>query len=179
MPKLREILFGKRQKIQQAPKFDPQTEQLFRQLQQQIAPLIQQQGQYFQDLLSPDSQAYENFAAPYQRQFEEQIIPNIAERFTGSKDSSAFTQALGSAGASLAENLAALREGQRFQAAQGVSPIIGQGLTSTSTPYLQGGTEGILQQLLGPLLQGITGGLSGPLANEAVNRLLNYLRGGQ
>lgn len=54
---------------------------------------------------------YQDFAAPYMRQFREQIVPEIAERFTGpdAQRSSAFQQAMGGAGAGLAENLASLK----------------------------------------------------------------------
>jgi len=38
---------------------------------------------YFQDLLSDNPDAMKAFEAPAMRQFNEQIIPNIAERFSG------------------------------------------------------------------------------------------------
>lgn len=76
--------------------------------------------------------------APMMRQFREQVIPEIATRFSGmnARDSSAFNQTMGEAGASLQERLAALRgnlamhaqeslgqqqaqfQGQQLQAAQ-------------------------------------------------------------
>ena len=55
------------------------------------------------------------------RQFNEQIVPGIAERFSGlgsgAQSSSAFQQALGGAGADLSERLGALRGGLQGQAA--------------------------------------------------------------
>lgn len=60
----------------------------------------------------------QNFEAPMMRQFREQIIPEIASRFSGldARRSSAFEQALGSAGADLQERLAALKGGLALQA---------------------------------------------------------------
>ena len=73
---------------------------------------------YLQKILGGDTSAFE---APLQRQFQEQIIPGLAERFSGAgagaQSSSAFQQALGSAGADLAERLGSLRGQLQMQAA--------------------------------------------------------------
>ena len=73
--------------------------------QEKIFTLVQQllQGQ----LGGEGQQAFE---APFLRQFQEQTIPGIAERFSGlgAQSSSAFQQSLGAAGAGLQENLAAM-----------------------------------------------------------------------
>lgn len=77
----------------------------------QQSPLFQQGSSFLQNLLSGNQEATAAFEAPYMRQFQEQILPMIAERFSGlgAQSSSAFNQALGSAGAGLSESLAALR----------------------------------------------------------------------
>ena len=79
----------------------------------QQSPLFQQGSSFLQNLLSGSSEASAAFQAPAMRQFHEQIVPALAERFSGlgagAQSSSAFSQALGSAGAGLSENLAALR----------------------------------------------------------------------
>lgn len=75
-----------------------------------------------QQMLNPQSDEYRNFEAPYRREFEEQTIPNLAERFAGmgaqggALSSSAFGQALGAAGAGLQEKLAYLKSGLRQSA---------------------------------------------------------------
>jgi hypothetical protein len=83
-------------------------------------PLFQSSGNYLQNLLQGGDEAFSKFEAPFQRQFQEQTIPGLAERFAGlgagSQSSSAFQQALGQAGAGLSENLAALRSGLQMQA---------------------------------------------------------------
>lgn len=75
---------------------------------------------YLRDLLSGDSEAMKSFEAPYLRQFNEQIVPQLADRFaslgSGMQDSSAFAQALSSSGADLQERLAALRGELQMQA---------------------------------------------------------------
>lgn len=86
----------------------------------QQSPLFQSGSSYLSSLLSGNPEATAAFEAPYLRQFNEQIVPGLAERFAGmgagAQSSSAFNQALGAAGAGLQENLASLREGLRFQA---------------------------------------------------------------
>jgi hypothetical protein len=68
-----------------------------------------------QGYLDPNSSVYQNFEAPYLNQFNEQIVPQLAERFaglganSGALSSSGFAQALGGAGAGLTANLAGLK----------------------------------------------------------------------
>lgn len=121
---------------------------------------------YLQNLLSGSPQASEAFEAPYLRQFREQTIPNIAETFSGlgsgAQSSSAFQQALGQAGAGLAENLASLREGLRGQAATQALGIPGQFLgTAFQSPFalMQKPGGGMLSSILGGFGQGISPGL--------------------
>jgi hypothetical protein len=121
--------------------------------QQQIYSALQQAllGQ-----LGPEGD--ERFAAPFMRQFNEQIIPGLAERFSGlgagSQSSSSFQQALGTSGADLSERLAAM-SGQRQQSAMGgLQNLLGvqtQGLTKKASPWWL--------QLLLPLLQGAGSGM--------------------
>lgn len=86
----------------------------------QQSPLFQQGTSFLQNLLSGSPESTAAFEAPAMRQFQEQIIPKLAERFSGmgagAQSSSAFQQALGQAGAGLSENLQALRSGLQMQA---------------------------------------------------------------
>jgi hypothetical protein len=74
---------------------------------------------YYNSLFAPGNQAYENFASPYMNQFQEQVLPQIAERFAGAGalSSSGFGQALGGAGAGLQSQLAQLFAQLQRQAA--------------------------------------------------------------
>lgn len=82
-----------------------------------------------QGYLDPNSSQYKDFEAPYMNQFNEQILPGIAERFaggganSGALSSSGFGQALGAAGAGLQANLAGLKSSIQRQSIQ---DILGQ-----------------------------------------------------
>jgi len=75
---------------------------------------------YLQSVMSQDPEMMKQFEAPYMRQFNEEIVPQTAERFAGmgGMNSSGFQQTMGQAGSSLMERLAALRGGLGMQAAQ-------------------------------------------------------------
>ena len=105
-------------------------------LSQQISQLMQggQLGDAYtsalgqlQQLLDPSPEAMEAFTAPYMRQFEEQTVPGLAEKFAGAGatggalSSSGFGQALGAAGAGLQENLANLKANLQQQAISGIT----------------------------------------------------------
>ncbi len=121
-------------------------------------PLYQGGASWLQQLLSNDPAMMQQFQAPYLRQFNEQTVPGLAERFSGlgsgAQGSSAFKQALGSAGAGLSENLASLRGGmqlqglgQALQYAQ--QPFSNQqGLLGLNTQSIQQQQPGFIQQLM-------------------------------
>jgi hypothetical protein len=89
-----------------------------RQMQSQYAPATQQGLGYLQNMFDPNS--YASLEAPAMRQFQEEIIPGIAERFSamgaGSQSSSSFRNQLGRAGVDLGTNLANLRQQGMMQA---------------------------------------------------------------
>ena len=83
---------------------------------ERFSTLSGQQQDIYDTLLSKlkgqlGGEGMDTFKAPYLREFEEKIIPGLAERFAGmgagSQSSSAFEQALGSSGADLSEREAA------------------------------------------------------------------------
>lgn len=139
---------------------------------------LYQQGQSFlQGLLQPGAldKLYGQLESPMMRQFQEEIIPGIAERFSGlgAQSSSAFTQSLSQAGAGLQEKLSALRgqltqQGvqQQLQAAQmGLGYAQAPASLATNLAQLGLGTQafgyqniaaqpGFLQNFLGSLGQG-------------------------
>ncbi len=87
--------------------------------------------QYLQKIISQDPELMKQFSAPYEREFNEQTVPRLAEQFggIGAQDSSGFAQSLGAAGAGLQERLAALRSELGMQAANqlyGYSQLPGQ-----------------------------------------------------
>lgn len=104
---------------------------------------------YYRDLLSNDSQTYNQMAAPEMRQFNEEIIPGLSEQFagmgSGGLSSSGFRNAAVGAGTDLSERLGAMRAQLRAQGAQGLSQMSQFGLQdfSTVTP----GQAGFFQQI--------------------------------
>lgn len=78
------------------------------------SPLFKQSQGLLQNILgtSPEQQ-YSAFEKPIMSQFQQEIMPGIAERFAGmgAENSSGFQQAMGGAGANLAERLGMLKQG--------------------------------------------------------------------
>jgi len=162
----------KKPKLDKIDTLNPEQQQLqsgiLQMLQKQLGGGgIYQQGQdYLQNLLSGSPEAFKNFEAPFTRQFQEQTVPGLAERFSGlgagAQGSSAFGQALGQAGAGLSENLAALRSGLQMQAApqafQSVQSLFGTSMQS-SFDYLQQPGGGFWSKFLGGLGSGSSKGL--------------------
>lgn len=78
---------------------------------------------YLQQLMNPNSEAVNQFAQPYINQFQQEIVPGLAERFAGlgamggGLSSSGFGQSLSTAAGNLQQNLAALKAGLGQQAA--------------------------------------------------------------
>lgn len=110
-------------------------------------PLYQQGQGYLSSIMNQSPEAMQQFEAPAMRQFNEEIVPGIAERFSGmgARNSSAFQQTMGQAGAGLAERLAAMRANLGMSAAQ-------QGLGYAQTPFqnaLQGQQMNLARTQLG------------------------------
>lgn len=83
-------------------------------------PMYQQGSDFLSRIMSQDPEMMKQFEAPMMRQFNEQIVPGIAERFSGmgARSSSAFNQTMGQAGASLSEQIASMRANLGMGAAQ-------------------------------------------------------------
>ena len=87
------------------------------------SPLYGAGSDFLQSILSGSPEAFAAFEKPYMEQFEQQIVPGIAEGFAGmgtgggASSSSALQQTLAQAGKGLSTNLAALKSGLQMQAA--------------------------------------------------------------
>ncbi len=87
------------------------------------SPLYQQGNSYLSNLLNGSPEAYAAFEQPYLQNFEQSIVPGIAERFAGAgtgagaSSSSALYNSLAQAGRGLQTDLAGLRAGLQTQAA--------------------------------------------------------------
>lgn len=129
----RNFLFGSDDKLKQLSNLNPQQQQILSQLLENIQGLGGSQGGFgqatnlLQQYLDPQSDVYKNFEAPYMQQYEQQTIPQLAERFAGAGggalSSSGFGQALGAAGSNLQTNLAQMKSQLQRQS---ISDILGQ-----------------------------------------------------
>lgn len=165
----KDFFLGTPSRFEQLPTQTPQQLSLSSQLQQGVGDALPSAFQNIMGILSGDPQALDAFQAPALRQFKEQIVPEIAERFTrgGGQRSSAFQQALGTAGASLSENLAAQRAQLQSQALNQLMSFLTQAQTPQFTTQQIAGTEGALPGILSAL--GMIGGtfLGGPAGTAA------------
>ena len=151
---------------------NPQQNQLFSILSQLLSGQGGQQGGplgFLQNLLNPSTESAAAFEAPFKRQFQEEIIPGLAERFSGAgagaQKSSAFQQALGQAGAGLSENLAGIRGGMQMQGLQGALQLL--------QSVLGQNTMGLVQKPMSFGKSLAIGGISG--IGEGLGSLINPL----
>lgn len=128
-----------------------------------------QQGQQWLNDLFNNPDFFKSFEAPLQRNFEEEIIPGLANRFAsqgsgGSLGSTAFRNQLAREGSNLSTNIAALRGGLQQQGVnqalgyaqqpiQNMMQMLQQALQPTQNTYTPA-TSGFL----GPILGGLAGG---------------------
>ena len=129
-----------------------------------------QQGQNWLQGLYNDPQFFQNFEAPLQRQFQEQTIPDLANRFAsmgsgGALGSTAFRNQLAREGSNLHTNIANLRGGLQQQginqslqyAQQPFSNLMGLSSLGLGTPIFnqyQPPSAGFLGGLAAPFAQG-------------------------
>lgn len=177
MAGLFEFLFGSGGQLKQVPTMTKEQKGFLSQIFQQLGGMQAPGGTYglaqqrLQEQLMGGDEAYNAFAAPYLRQFQEEIVPGLAERFAGAGalSSSGFAQALGGAGAGLQERLASLRAQQQQGA---IGSALGQysnlaGMALGAQPfgyYSRQGQSGLLP-FLGAGLGGMTMGGYGGLAS--------------
>jgi hypothetical protein len=179
MPSLKEWIMGSPDKLKKIDTGTPEMKELHGNVINQANQLgqggYQQAQNYYNNLLQPGSEAFQNFSSPYMQQFMEQILPMIGERFAGmgALSSSGFGQALGGAGAGLQAQLAQLFASLQNQAAGAqtgqYNQLTQQGLGYQPFAYnKQKGSEGFLSPFISSLassagesLGGMFGGGSG------------------
>lgn len=150
-----DFLFGKGEKTEQFQRYTPEQENVLNQLLGGGGQQLPQAFDFLQGILSQDPERMKQFEAPAMRQFEEEIIPTIAERFTGAdaQKSSAFGQQLGKAGAGLSERLAAQRGGMGMDALSKLQSLLSGGLGQRFETAIRPGQPGLAQAGIGGLGQ--------------------------
>jgi len=159
---------------------NPQQQQLFSQLMQGLQGAQGSGMDWLQGILSGDQSAFDAYEAPYKRQFEQETVPGIAERFAGmgsggSQSSSAFNQTMGQAGSELTENLAALRGGLQQNAMSQLQGMMSQGYQPTFENIYEQPTQGILPGMA----QGLASGAGQGVGMYAGMNMMPSFFGGQ
>lgn len=154
----REYLFGTPESYVSIPG----RQQLYQQMLAGTRQGLPQGYDFINRLLSGDQSIFQELEAPALRQFSEQIVPQLAERYTafgeGGQGSSAYQQQLAAAGSRLAQDLAGQRAGYRMSALDRLMQQAGQ--TMQATPYdLVPRTPGLLESGLGALTRALPAGL--------------------
>lgn len=130
--------------------------------------------------------SFDPIAQEAQRQYMQDVVPGLAERFGGSQRSSAFQQALGQSGSDLASRLAAMRAQHNVgqQGAQMQQQTINQQLLPILAQYLSSqGQLGLGRQQLGQAQRqaalsglGALGSLGMGQSSEDINRQIGAVQ---
>lgn len=145
-------LFGTSAKPTTKPLYLPGQENVLEQLLQGAQQQIPSGLRNLQNILGGDEETFKAFQRPARRAFEQETLPSIAERFTGmfgpgSQQSSAFGQALGTAGRELEENLLSSRIGMQQNALSQLLSLLSAGLSPRQYEYTQPREPGLLENV--------------------------------
>jgi len=169
MASAREFFLGTPARTEQISLLDPDQQKASQQLLQRVLGMLQNPQEGFQPI-----------ADQARRQFQQETIPSLAERFTqlGSQRSSAFTGELGKAGVDLESNLASLgsQYGQRNLSL--LLPLLQMALQPRSETVRYGEQTGALENVGLPLLQALSSfiPLAGPAISQGLGSLGNYFK---
>lgn len=91
----REALFGTGSRDERRPKYLPQQQQLL----DQVTPIAQNALGYYRDLFGNDVNSFNQYAAPFRRQYEQYALPRLISQFgqfggSGLERSSGFQRAI-------------------------------------------------------------------------------------
>ena len=182
-----DFLFGKGSKTKTKPIYNPEQENILNMLVSALQQQLPQGLQNIQNILGGDQASMDAFQAPARRAFEQQTLPTIAERFTGtfgtgSQRSSAFGQSLGQAGRELEENLAAQRSGLQSDALSQLMRFLGPATGARQKQFTTARQPGFLENIAmaaAPALGGAIGaGAPGAIAG-GFSGLMKLFGGGK
>ncbi len=176
-----DFLFGKGAEEKTQPIYNPQQEALLNQILGGVQQQIPQGLSNLQKILGGDPQTFAAFERPARRAFEQETLPTIAERFTtqfgeGAQRSSAFGQALGTAGRELEENLMAKRLGLQSGALEQLMNLLGPALSSQQYQYQRPRQPGFLENVAVGAAPGIGAALPGAIGG-GIRALMKLLGG--
>lgn len=136
-----------------------------------------------QDVLKNSPLSFAPQRAQYEKHFNEQVIPTLAERFAGNLSSSAFRGALGNTTSDFQAKLAALESQYNLGARQQGLKELQTGLQPEFQNTYQQREPGLLENLLANLAQGagqagisyLTGG--GSQVAQGANDIWSWIKG--
>lgn len=152
--------------------------------------LYDQGNDYLSDLYSQNPESFDRLSQPYMNQFQQQMAPGLAERFSamgsgGARHSSGFNQAMAQAGSKLSAQL-----GSQFEQMRGQN--LGNLMNMQQMPYNQamGGLgaqsfqnvyqepqQGMWAPILGGLAGGVTGGVGAGVGTGLGALISKYMSG--
>jgi hypothetical protein len=159
-------LFGGGEKggVKQAPNFNPQ--------QQQILSMLLGQGQM--NLQNPYA-GFEDIANYAQNQFNQNIVPSLAERFTSlgnnALSSGAFATQVGQAGRGLGDTLGLLRSQYGQQNQQNALQQLALGLSPSFQNFYQQSQPGFGENLLSGAIQAAPSFYQSHMLNNALRNM--------
>lgn len=173
MASIMDFFLGEGQKTQTKPIYNPQQESLLNQILGSLLSPLGSGVQNLQNILGGDQASLDAFQRPARRDFEQQTLPTIAERFTGqfgegSQRSSAFGQSLGTAGRELEENLSSQRIGMQGNALSQLMQLLGPATSPRQYEYTTPGSPGALQELLSSIAGGAGGAIGAGIPGAAI-----------
>lgn len=140
-----------------------------------------QSADYYRDLLSDDSNTFNQMAAPELRRYNQEIVPGLSEQFagmgSGGLSSSGFRNAQIQGATDLSERLGALRAQLRQAGAQGLQGIGQTGLQNYSQNMTtQPGSGGFLSQIAPAVGTAVGAYFGGPIGASAGSGLGNMFQ---
>ena len=160
--------FGTSGGMEQLTRFTPQQMQMFSQLLGGLGGAQSSGMDFLTQLLSGDEGAFAKFEDPFKRQFQQETVPGIAERFAGAgthgaTSSSGMQQSMAQAGKELTESLGSLRGNLQQNALSQLQGMMGMGFQPTFENIYKQPTMGMFGGLASGLGQGagMMGGLQG------------------
>jgi hypothetical protein len=187
----RDFLFGSEDQLNKVPTGTKEQEALHNNILAQAMGMsgagggYNQAQQYYNSLLQPGNDAYQNFSQPFMQQFNEQTLPRIAERFAGggALSSSGFGQALGGAASGLQAQLAQLFAQLQSQAAGAQTNQFNQlsqtGLNHQPFAYQQKpGSQGMLGPMMGAMGTALGGPIGGAIGQGFSSGISSLFKGG-
>lgn len=142
----RQSLFGQSSRDETRPKYLPQQQDIIN----QITGIVPQGLEYYKNLFSNDEGAFDQYAAPYRRQYENYALPQLISRFgqfggSGIQRSSGFQRAIAD---SFAQNEADLFSKRQQLQGNAISGLLGTALGDQQYQFTRPRQVGAIEEFI-------------------------------